>query len=288
MRSQRHSGGIVLGMALVGAALLPRETAAQNVTGISSPTTVTVTAAGVREVTPSTEPRIAVPVGVGSDLGSGDQKGVAPAIGFQLWKTDNYFIGAFFTIAATDTTVSEKYGSFVLNPPRTGRSFYVSGNYMFNRAHTPPEEVLFGVGGRWGTTSSSFEFTPAGGTLIKQDGFGTVASVTAQVMTRTHHVTIGEDTSEFQLGVEVGPTWRLLGGDLSENDAFRKQILGTDKSSFAGFEFTFFARVSGVQPFARFSNFGRPDGVVIPGFTGRQVVWGINVASSLFNAKADQ
>jgi hypothetical protein len=284
MRSQRHPSGIVLGIAIVGAVLLAQEVAAQNVTGISSPA-VRKTATGIEAIS-SPELRIAVPVGVGSDLGSGDQKGVAPAIGFQLWETDNYFIGAFFTLAATDTTVSEKYGGFVLNPPLKGRSFYVSGNYILNRASNA--EVLFGIGGRWGTTSSSFEFTPAGGSLVKQDGFGTVASVTAQVMSKTHHITVSGETSEFQLGVELGPTWRLLGGDLSENDSFRKQIIGTDKSSFAGFELTFFTRVSGVQPFARFSNFGRPDGTVIPGFTGRQVVWGINVASSLFNAKADQ
>lgn len=285
MSSQRRSGGIVLGMALACAVLLTQELAAQNVTGISSPTVTKTGPNAFTEIT-SPETRIAIPVGVSSDLGSGDQKGVAPAIGFQLWKTDNYFVGAFFTIAATDTTVSEKYGSFVLNPPLKGRSFYVSGNYMFNRTKNQP--VLFGVGGRWGTTSSSFEFTPAGGSLIKQDGFGTTASVTAQVMTKTHHVTVSGETSEFQLGVEFGPSWRLLGGDLSENDAFRKQILGTSQSSFTGFELTFFTRVSGVQPFARFSNFARPDGVVIPGFTGRQIVWGINVASSLFNAKADQ
>ena len=285
MRSRRPLDKTVLGIALACAVLLTQEISAQNVTGISSPTT-RKTAAGALEEISVPEPRIAVPVGVGSDLGSGDQKGVAPAIGFQLWETDNYFIGAFFTLAATDTTVSEKYGGFVLNPPLKGRSFYVSGNYILNRTSKLP--ILFGVGGRWGTTSSSFEFTPAGGSLVKQDGFGTVASVTAQVMTKTLHVTVSGETSEFQLGVEVGPTWRLLGGDLSENDAFRKQTLGTDKSSFTGFELTFFTRVSGVQPFARFSNFGRPDGVVIPGFTGRQVVWGINVASSLFNAKADQ
>src|SRR5262245_15885493 len=269
---------------VVAALLLPRPAAAQNVTGISTPASRT-TATGIEAIS-SPEPRIAVPVGVGSDLGGGDQKGVAPAIGFQLWENDNYFIGAFFTLAATDTVVSEKYGTFVLNPPLKGRSFYVSGNYILNRKSSP--QVLFGVGGRWGTTSSSFEFTPSGGSAVKQDGFGTVAAVTGQIMTKTHHVTVGGETSEFQLGVELGPSWRLLGGDLSENDSFRKQILGTDKSAFAGFELTFFTRLSGVQPFARFSNFGRPDGVVIAGFTGRQIVWGVNVASSLFNAKIDQ
>ncbi|HLG57113.1 MAG TPA: hypothetical protein VI485_17360 [Vicinamibacterales bacterium] len=230
-----------------------------------------------------------MPVGVGADLGSGDQKGVAPALGFQLWKSDHYFIGAFFTVAATDPTVSDAYGGFVLNPPLKGRSFYVSGNYMLNNRKDMTPPVLFGIGGRWGTTSSSFEFTPTGGTAIKQDGFGVVASLTAQVVSKTHYISLGDgdQRSEFQLGVELGPTWRLLGGDLSENDSFRSQLLGTDKSSFAGFEMTFFLRVNAVQPFARFTNFSRPDGVVVPGLTGRQVVWGINVASALFNAKTD-
>lgn len=268
-------------------ALLSRAAGAQNVTPISAPHEVTTNALGVRTVSTDPVTRIAVPVGVGADLGSGDQKGIAPALGFQIWKNDNYFLGAFFTVAATDPTVSEKYGAFVLNPPLTGRSFYVSGNYMLNRKSAQP--VRYGIGGRWGTTSSSFEFTPAGGTAIKQDGFGVVASLTAQVMTKTFPVSLGDGdkTSEFQLGVELGPTWRLLGGDLSENDAFRQQLLGTDQSSFAGFEMTFFVRLNAVQPFARFSNFGRPDDVAIPGFTGRQLVWGVNVASALFNAKAD-
>jgi hypothetical protein len=158
---------------------------------------------------------------------------------------------------------------------------------MLNRKTTQP--VRYGIGGRWGTTSSSFEFTPAGGTAIKQDGFGVVGSLTAQVMTKTHYVSLGDgdETGEFQLGIELGPTWRLLGGDLSENDSFRQQLLGTDQTTFAGFEMTFFVRLNAIQPFARFSSFGRPDDVAIPGFTGRQLVWGVNVASALFNAKAD-
>ena len=275
-------------LAFAVALLAPNHAYAQNVTGISTPHEVQLDTQGLRSVKTPTEPRIAVPVGVGADLGSEDQKGVAPAIGFQLWKNDRYFIGAFFTIAATDPTVSEKYGAFVLNPPLKGHSFYVSGNYILNGSDTPPP-VLYGIGGRWGTTSSSFEFTPTGGTATKQDGFGLVASVTAQIMTKTHRIALGEgdETSEFQLGLELGPTWRLIGGDLSQNDAFRQQLLGTDESSFVGFEMTFFVRVNAVQPFARFTSFSRPNGVAIPGLTGRQVVWGVNVASALFNAKTN-
>jgi hypothetical protein len=72
-------------------ALLSRPAGAQNVTPISAPHEVTVSAAGARSVSKDSVARIAVPVGIGADLGSGDQKGVAPALGFQLWKTDHYF-----------------------------------------------------------------------------------------------------------------------------------------------------------------------------------------------------
>src|SRR5258706_15795285 len=92
----------IVSVVLFVCALFSRPAGAQNVTGISAPHDVTVTSAGARTVNKTPEARIAVPVGVGADLGSGDQKGVAPALGFQLWKNDNYFIGAFFTVAATD------------------------------------------------------------------------------------------------------------------------------------------------------------------------------------------
>jgi opacity protein-like surface antigen len=254
---------------------------AQNVSMLSSPRETT---RGLAE-----DPiRVGVPVAAAADLGGTDQQGVAPTIGFQVWKRDNFFLGAFFSIAAADSTVKEAYGSFVLNPPLQGRSFYVSGNKMWslrrNSASSP--FVLIGAGGRVGTTSSNIEFTPAdASTASTRAGFGTVGGVSVQVVSPSIDLTMGETTSEFQLGVEIGPTWRLLGGDLGEDDAFRRQVLGTERSTFRGVETTFFVRINSVQPFARFSSFGRPDGVVIRGFTGRQVVWGVNVASSLFQGK---
>lgn len=257
---------------------------AQNVSILpSAPITKQVTTReGATTTTTNNPTRIAVPVAASSSLGGENQQGVAPTLGFQLWQRDKFFIGAFFSISATDTTVSEHYGSFVLNPPMKGNSFYVSGNYLHPVSTTP---VLAGVGGRWGTTSTTFAFTPTGGTAQQQPGFGTVASVTAQLVTKSFDANFGDTAGEFQLGVEVGPTWRSLGGDVGQNDAFRTQILGTSVTRFTGFETTFFVRVNSVQPFARFSHFSQPSGVVIPGLTGSQVVWGVNVAGSVFQAK---
>ena len=79
---------VVVCLALGTTLLTPARAVAQNVTGISTPHEVQVDAAGIRSVKTPTESRIAVPVGVGADLGSEDQKGVAPALGFQLWKND--------------------------------------------------------------------------------------------------------------------------------------------------------------------------------------------------------
>src|SRR4051812_47832868 len=104
-------------------------------------------------------------------------------------------------------------------------------------------------------------------------------------MTKTHDLTIGDETNQFQLGFETGPSWRSLGGDVSQNDAFRQQIVGTTKSTFFAWETTFFVRVNSVQPFARFTYVARPDNIAIPGLTGNQLVWGVNVASTLFSAK---
>jgi hypothetical protein len=276
------SGGIICAAAWGSAPAF-----AQNVSNLSSPP---VTAA-TRLVEEAENPtRIAVPVAVSSDLGGEGQRGVAPTVGFQIWRRDKFFVGSFFTLSATDPSVTEQYGAFVLNPPLKGHSFYVSGNYLHDILKKDADGKSFllgGVGARWGTTSASFEFTPSGGTALKRSGFGIAAAVTAQLATRTFDVAMGDTTGEFQMGVEMGPTWRLLGGDLSQDDSFRRQVLGTDKSSFSGFEFTFFTRVNSVQPFARFSTFSRPNGTVINGFTGRQVVWGVNVASSLFQTKAE-
>jgi hypothetical protein len=266
----------------------PTTIRAQNVTLLPSKPTV-------NEANQSTNPtRIAVPVSASSDLGGADQQGVSPTLGFQLWQRDKFFIGAFFSIAATDNTVSDHYGSFVLNPPLKGNSFYVSGNYLYPlfQSHKscsttcPPSPVLVGVGGRWGTTSATFAYTPTGGTQQEQAGFGTVASVTAQLVSKSFDAKFGDIDGEFQLGFEAGPTWRGLGGDLGQNDAFRSQVLGTTVSRFTGYEMTFFVRVNTVQPFARFSHFGQPSGVVIPGLTGNQVVWGVNVAASIFQTKS--
>jgi hypothetical protein len=248
---------------------------AQNVSMLQSPRTVGLDGDG--------DPiRLAVPVAASSDLGGENQRGVSPTLGFQIWQRDRFFVGAFFTIATTNEAITDNYGAFLLNPPLKGHSFYISGNYLAWPSKGSRSPLKAGVGGRWGTTSAGFEFTPPAGTVQKLDGFGTVASITGQFVTRTFDVSLGDTTGEFQLGVETGPTWRGLGGDLGEDDALRRQILGTDRAGFWGWETTFFLRVNDIQPFARFSSFGRPDGTVIHGFTGRQVVWGVNVASTLF------
>jgi hypothetical protein len=259
---------------------------AQNVSILSAPRDRDSNGRIVSDADPV---RVAVPVAATSNLGGTDQKGVAPTIGFQIWKRDEFFLGAFFSIAAADATVKETYGGFVLDPPMQGRSFYVSGNRTWGLKKTGQKPyLLLGAGGRVGTTSANIEITPAGASAATtRGGFASFATLGFQVASPSIDVKVGDATNEFQLGVEFGPTWRLLGGDIGEDDAFRQLFLGTGRSTFRGFETTFFVRINSVQPFARFSSFGRPDNVVIRGLTGRQVVWGINVASTLFQGKKE-
>ena len=262
---------------------------AQNITVVQSSAPASSNTSRVPGEVPP-EAQVAVPVAASSDLGGNGQKSIAPTVGFQVWKKDRFFLGSFFSVAASDSTVSEKHGSLLLNPPMTGRSFYVAGNctlyptWCGKPGQVADSAVLVGIGGRWGTTGADIQFTPTGGTATSRNAFATYQSVTLQVLSKTMAIELKDTTSEFQIGLEIGPTWRMLGGDFGEDDAFRKQVLGTTKSSFVGLEATFFLRLNSVQPFARFSKFGRPDGVVINGFTGRQIVWGVNVASALFQA----
>jgi hypothetical protein len=244
--------------------------------------------------------RIAVPVAASANLNAGSNTGVAPMLGFQISQRDKFFLGAFFSMSATDQDVKEDFGTALLNPPFSGRSVNVEGNYLIGILSKKDDKdekgekddkddeddedaaspIRVGVGGRWTTTSSNFLFTPVGGTETSRTGFVTMLTLSAQLMTSTIPIALGDETGEFQLGFEIGPTWRLIGGDVGQDDAFRSSVLGTTKSSFAGFETTFFVRVNTVRPFVRFSNFGRPDDVVIYGFTGRQVTWGVTVAGS--------
>src|SRR4051794_18473498 len=94
-----------IGAFLLSSYMYPGVGHAQNVSVLSSaPTT---NRAGTAEIDPT---RVAVPVSASSDLGGEGQRGVTPSLGFQIWQRDRFFLGAFFTIAAADNSVTESYG----------------------------------------------------------------------------------------------------------------------------------------------------------------------------------
>lgn len=82
-----------------------------------------------------TSVNLAVPAGATTSFGENGQASAGPRLGFQAWKPDDFFAGAFFTFDAAPKLTGDlrKAGQFVRDPPNSGSSFLVSGNRMYWR-----------------------------------------------------------------------------------------------------------------------------------------------------------
>jgi hypothetical protein len=112
----------------------------------------------------------------------------------------------------------------------------------------------------------------------------------ALLLTSKTYVVDIDKNNTVQFGLSVGPTFRYIAGDLGQNTniALRQQTLGTKKKSYTGPEVEFFVRLNQFQPYVRVSHFSSPKEGDILGFSGTQVVFGVNVLSAIFQTTLSQ
>ncbi len=228
--------------------------------------------------------QMAVPIGATAGLAEHDSD-VGAVLGFQLWKKDVGFLAVFFSFSGAQTISGSQseFGSFLLNPATNGNSFYLAGNRVWQAGHAP---LWMGPSGRIGVTRSTWEATTAAGAQ-SVGGFVGYFSPTFLLTSGTYSTTTG-DRNEYQFGLEVGPSLRLLGGDLAQSDAFLSDptVLGSADHSYLGYELTFFARLNSAQPFIRISHFSADN--PISGFSGTQAIIGFNILTSVFKSEVKQ
>lgn len=91
-----------------------------------------------------------------------------------------------------------------------------------------------------------------------------------------------DEKNEYQFGLLTGYGVRHLTGDLSKPSAaaFRKKLVNTERTTLHGLEIEFFVRMNQFRPYFRYSRFQL--NTEVPGLSGGQVVFGVDVLSSIF------
>ena len=245
---------------------------------------------------------LAVPAGATAAVGDDKTAAGGPVFGFQAWRPDDFFAGAFFTFDTATTLDGDrrKAGEFLRNPPAQGTSFYASASKMFwslnrktgpqrwSRAQAHRGEQLAFVGGslRVGVTNATLQ-RKDGDEIVAREAF--IFHITPSLLL-TSRTFKGENNGEYQFGMELGATGRWIGGDAAQDDEFRSHddIFGHDDTKFVGFEGTIFVRLNAFQPFVRITRFTKRDGSHVPGLTGAQAFFGVNVLSALFQTTQEQ
>lgn len=261
---------------------------------------------------------LAIPAGATASVGEDGEPAGGARIGFQTWKSDDFFAGAFFTFDAAPALNGDlrKAGQFLRDPPNAGTSLFVTGNRMFKAYRcgkiTPVrwdtdevpdnpcetsrgdkrDAVIIGLSFRAGATSTTLQHklsTAAAGEgedapepeVESREASILHATLSLLLTSRTFR---SDDGGEYQFGLELGGTARRIGGDAAYDSDFLAQpdVFGHASTSFIGFDATFFARMNGFQPFVRITHIPKRDGKHVPGLTGVQASFGINVSSSLF------
>jgi hypothetical protein len=252
--------------------------------------------------------QIAIPGGAGATVSGAGTAGAGPLIGFQVWQQDRFLLSSFFTFSAPQAISGSQhdFGAFLLNPPGQGTSYSFAGNKVWGcfpiRGCKKDEAPIFvGFGGRAGITNTTWK---DGSGDAAQSIAGTVAYVTPTVLitSKTYATNAPsegnndsggqnkasnnsqDDANQYQFGVSVGPSFRFIAGDLAQgtNESLRKELLGTAKKSMTGMEMEFFVRMNSFRPFVRYSRFNLPGSINIPGFSGSQVIFGVDVLSAIF------
>lgn len=237
--------------------------------------------------------QIAIPGGAGATVTGSGTAGAGPQIGFQVWHKDKYLLSSFFTFSAPQAISGQQhdFGAFLLNPPGQGTSYAFAGSRVQcvpNLIHCSDNDrktslAFLGAGMRIGVTQTSWQ---NGSTSTSPSVSGTVAYLTPVLLLTSKTYTPEGDTqnNEYQFGFSAGPTFRYIAGDLGQdtNSTVRLQTLGTTKKSYMGAELEFFVRLNQFQPYVRISHFSPPKEGDVSGFSGTQVVFGVDVLSAIF------
>lgn len=245
---------------------------------------------------------LAVPAGATAAVGEDESASAGPVLGFQAWRPDDFFAGAFFTF---DTPAKlngdgRRANEFLRNPPATGTSFYASASkilWAINRdsvvgavtrrtADEGQQVAYIGFATRMGVTNATLE-RKAGDEVIAKEAFIFHFTPALLVTSRTFREASG---GEYQFGAELGIASRLIGGDAAQDKEFLSapDVLGTDKKGHLGFDGTLFVRLNAFQPFVRVTYFGKTSGSHQAAFSGFQATFGINVQSSLFQTAKEK
>lgn len=258
---------------VIAGLLSPTIALAQNVSLLSPKTT---------EDTSQTQ--VAVPAGATASVNSSNAD-AGPIFGFQVWNEQAQgFLGAFFTFSVPKTIsgTQKDFGNFLLDPPSGGTSFYISGSKALTQLRWGG---LLGVAGRAGVTSATWEASP-NGTDASESAFVAYANPNVLLASKTFQTNADPKSTpnEYQVGLETGPSWRFVGGNVALDDAFRAspEVLGTRDKRMFGWETTVFVRLNAFQPYVRFSYFKRRSDGDVLGLTGFQAVFNVNVLSAIF------
>jgi hypothetical protein len=199
-------------------------------------------------------------------------------VGFQVWQPDARLFNAFFNFAGSTTLTGNRnaYGSALLNPSIEGLSFTSTYNRVLEslgQKHSPLVSVF-------GELAVAFTTWQPDTTKPGVSGFIVVFTPGLEFSTKTLR---GEEPNTYQAGIDLGPTFRVLGGNLAQGSAstFRSDttVLGDSKTFFTGLAVTGWIRLNSVQPFIRVTRFG---GTEIPGFSGLQAFMGVKALSPIF------
>jgi hypothetical protein len=227
-----------------------------------------------------------VPVGgsLGIPTGAPKESSGTAILGVVYEKQDKYFFSGFFNLGSAQTVrgSAETFGTAVLNPAAEGRGVAAAGSYTL-LAGRDPSKWLLGGGVRFGYNAASWEVGEDG---EAQTISGGVMYLSAVVQFGTRTLPFADD-NRFRVTLEAGYTWRAFAGNLAQTsgDVFRANpaVLGVADRNFGGLEFAFLLNLNDVQPFIRFTHFGATGDV--PGFSGNQVVLGVNMLTPLFKSK---
>lgn len=245
---------------------------------------------------------LAVPAGATAAVGEDKSATAGPVLGFQAWRPDDFFAGAFFTF---DTPArlngdGRRANEFLRNPPATGTSFYASASkivWAINRnsvvgpitrrlADDGQQVAYLGFATRMGVTNATLE-RKVGDEVVAKEAFIFHFTPALLVTSRTFREASG---GEYQFGAELGLASRLIGGDAAQDKDFLSapDVLGTATKRHLGFDGTLFVRLNAFQPFVRVTYFGKDSGAHQAAFSGVQATFGINVQSSLFQTAKEK
>ena len=201
-------------------------------------------------------------------------------------------LSGMFNFAGTRTISGSEgvFGTQLLDPSIDARGVNIRYGRIPFRGAMKKDSVKPAVGyyGRAGISFHDWQGTPAGGEALAASGQIAYASAGLQFAMRGDTVQRTAEQKEeqqnaeveFSFGAELGLTYRSLLGDIAsdDNEELRLAVIGSNGRSFWGCEGTFFVNMGDLRPYVRVTHFPGD----ISGFSGTQVVMGIDALTPLF------